>query len=223
MGNGISQSNLKRIAQVLSEERMSLQADKDHMLKSTIDSFLMFVSREIEDCSVYPYWSNLNFYDLDNFLFSLVYWNKSFACISSEDNIFIKEYIKKNRSRVWIYFSDQKLSEILIRSSGEKVLILIESVSKIISFLLQYATNSQSFHEELISLINLTLCDEFVIYFNKVWDDACCAIGNNVVGKKTPFFTKRWPRPDLLTEDNRRRILENWRDIKVGVIKLPEH
>ena len=223
MRKGTSLSNLKRIAQILYRERESMPIKNNTMESSGIDSFLMFVSHEINDCSVYPYWANLDFEDLDDFLYMLLRWNDGFKYISPADNDFIKKYIENNRSHIWEYFSNKPSFGIVIISHNFKNIVLMETLGKIISCLDESVLKSKSWERGFTDLIHLMLCKEFVIYFNKVWNDVSYAIKNKIVREEIAFTPKWCINEELFTEDNRGKILGTWRGIKMGVINLPSN
>ncbi len=214
-------ANLKRIAQDLHKERTSLPTENNDMEGSGIDSFLMFASHEMNDCSIYPYWANLDFENLDDFLFVLFYWNDSFKYISLADNMFIKRYINNNISNIWTYFADKPSFRVVVTQNNFKEIVLMATVGEIISSLDKSIINSKLFGKGLIGLINLSFCDEFVIYFNKLWGDISDAIKTKVAGEKI-FLNPKWcMHEDLFTEDNRNGILETLEAIRTGKISLP--
>jgi hypothetical protein len=72
MNEETNRSNLKRIAQKIYKKRTDWLTENNTIKNSSIDSFLMFAFHETGDSSFYPYWSNLEFNNLDHFLLLFV-------------------------------------------------------------------------------------------------------------------------------------------------------
>ncbi len=167
-----NKENLKRIAKMLYKERTTWTC----MEIPSVDSFLMFSSHELDDSSIYPYWHDLCFNNFDNFIIYLIYWDDNFGFIRSADNVFIKKYIRNNPNNVWRYllkfpsFKGEGIKE------GRKHISLMEILKNIICFLKIGTITLDGKIDGALNLINLTFCDEFVVYLNKVWEDMSCAI-----------------------------------------------
>ncbi len=130
-----------------------------------------------------------------------------------KDNIFIKKYIKNNRDKVWTYFANKPSFDILNVNNNFKHILFMRTVENIIYWLYLLALKPYLWDRKLTDLIKLVLCQEFVIYFNKIWDDVSSAIKNNAEDTIVVIIPRLGSPEKVFTEYHRTKILEILRKI----------
>ena len=89
----------------------------------------------------------------------------------------------------------------------------MRTVENIIYWLYLLALKPYLWDRKLTDLIKLVLCQEFVIYFNKIWDDVSSAIKNNAEDTIVVIIPRLGSPEKVFTEYHRTKILEILRKI----------
>lgn len=206
---------LKRIAKAIYKNRLSISENESSLLLSTIDSFLMFASNELKDNSVYPYWSNLDFESLDDFIIFLIHWDRYLGFISPADNMFIKTYINNNPNNVWDHLMNFPKFNVVAIDETEKVMVWLLTVNKIICVLYDDSLSFEIKMKSLQNLTNLVVCSKFADYLVEVWDEISSAIKSGCVsGVRGGAYIRGILDKDFFSAINKKKLLNELQKLR---------